>query len=80
MAKNVGEIFFETLAAAGTHSIATLRIEIARQLLGQLSHCPFCGASGPVNLLHPRLLLRYRFVGGNGWGLFAMRFPATQLY
>lgn len=28
------------------HSIATLRIAIARQLLGQLSHCPFCGARG----------------------------------
>ena len=27
-------------------SIATLRIAIARQLLGQLPHCPFCGASG----------------------------------
>jgi hypothetical protein len=28
------------------HSIATLRIAIARRLLGQLSHCPFCGAGG----------------------------------
>ena len=27
-------------------SIATLRITIARQLLGQLPHCPFCGAGG----------------------------------
>jgi hypothetical protein len=27
------------------HSITTLRIALARQLLGQLSHCPFCGAS-----------------------------------
>ena len=26
------------------HSIATLRIAIARQLLGQLPHCPFCGS------------------------------------
>ena len=26
------------------HSIATLRIVIARHLLGQLPHCPFCGA------------------------------------
>ena len=28
------------------HSIATLRIVIARLLLGQLPHCPFCGAKG----------------------------------
>jgi hypothetical protein len=27
-------------------SIATLRIAIARQLLEQLPHCPFCGATG----------------------------------
>ena len=27
-------------------SIATLRIAIAHQLLGQLPHCPFCGATG----------------------------------
>ena len=27
-------------------SIATLRIAIARQLLGQLPHCPFCGGQG----------------------------------
>ena len=27
-------------------SIATLRIAIARQLLGQLPHCPCCGATG----------------------------------
>ena len=26
------------------HSIATLRIEIARYLLQQLPHCPFCGS------------------------------------
>jgi len=26
-------------------SIATLRIILARQLIGQLSHCPFCGVS-----------------------------------
>jgi len=26
-------------------SIATLRITLARQLIGQLSHCPFCGVS-----------------------------------
>ena len=28
------------------HSIATLRIMIARHLLQQLPHCPFCGARG----------------------------------
>ena len=27
-------------------SIATLRIAIAQQLLGQLPQCPFCGATG----------------------------------
>jgi len=27
------------------HSIATLHIEISRQLVQQLPHCPFCGSA-----------------------------------
>ena len=30
-------------------SITTLRMAVARQLLGQLPHCPFCGAQRPAD-------------------------------
>ena len=38
---------------------------------------PSAGPAGAANPRHPRLLLRRKSAGANGWALFAMPLPAT---